>query len=326
MTAQGTDPPRPLDVLVPASLDGQRVDRVLSLLCNVPRRVAAQAVADGSVRIDGRPVRTRSTTLRSGQRLEATVAVPAADVAVADPTVAFEVVYADDDLLVVDKPAGLVVHHGAGHAGGTLVDGLLARFPDLADLARAGVGDPARPGIVHRLDKTTSGLLVVARSPAAFGSLSAQFRRHESERRYAALVAGHVEADAGHIEAPIGRSARRPDRMAVTAEGRRARTAYRVSRRYQAPVPVTLVDVRLETGRTHQVRVHMAAIGHPVMGDDRYGGSKARPAELMRLLGPGRLFLHARHLSVTHPDGRRLSWESPLPADLKSTLAALVPL
>jgi 23S rRNA pseudouridine1911/1915/1917 synthase len=310
-----------LDVEVPTSLQGVRVDRALSLLSGVSRRAAAEALAGGRVRLDGSPVRARGTLLRSGQRLEASLVAAGEDRPCPDASVAFEVVYADEDLVVVDKPAGLVVHHGAGHRGGTLVDGLLARFPDLEAMARAG--DPSRPGIVHRLDKGTSGLLVVARSPAAWEVLAAQMRRHEAERRYLALVAGSIEADAGEIDAPVGRSARRRDRMAVSASGRPARTAYRVRRRYGAPVPASLLEVSLQTGRTHQVRVHLAAIGHPVVGDDRYGGAGARPPQLHGTLGPGRLFLHAFELVVTHPDGRRLAWRSPLPAELDATLARL---
>jgi len=222
---------------------------------------------------------------------------------------------------VVDKPAGLVVHHGAGHGGGTLVDGLLARFPELADLAAAGTGDAARPGIVHRLDKGTSGLLVVARTPEAFRSLSGQLRAHTAGRHYRALVAGTVDDDAGVVDAPIGRSPRQPTRMAVTRGGRPARTAYRVVGRYREPWEATLVEATLDTGRTHQVRVHLAAIGHPVFGDDRYWGNRPRPADVRTLLTPGRLFLHACRLSLDHPaSGERRTWESPLPPDLDAVL------
>lgn len=312
-----------VDLEVPASLDGQRVDRALSLLTGAPRRVAADVVASGGVLVDGRAVTTRSTVLRAGQRLRASVPPAAVDVPAPDDSVPFTVVYEDDDLVVVDKPAGVVVHHGAGRRSGTLVDGLLARFPDLGALAAGGTGDPSRPGVVHRLDKGTSGLLVVARSPAAFVSLSEQLREHRAERSYLALVAGAPESDRGVVDAPIGRSSRRPDRMAVRASGRPARTHYRVQARYHAPVPVALLEAALETGRTHQVRVHLAAIGHPVIGDDRYGGAASRPAPVVALLGPGRLFLHAWRLSVDHPDGSRRTWESPLPPDLAGVLAEL---
>lgn len=319
------EPSGPLEVVVPAALDGQRVDRVLSTLTGVSRRVATDAVAAGSVWIDDSPVRNRSTALRAGQRLRAELPGEQRPVPAPDRGVEFDVVYVDDDLVVVDKPAGLVVHAGAGHPHGTLVDGLLARFADLAGLPGLVGGDPARPGIVHRLDKGTSGLLVVARSPDAFRSLSAQFRRHEAQRRYSALVLGGVAEERGVIEAPVGRSTRHPDRMAVTPGGRAARTTYAVEQRFDHPVPATLVDAGLETGRTHQVRVHFAAIGHPVLGDERYGGAPARPQALSSLLDPGRLFLHARHLRISRPDGRLLELDSPLPADLRAVLAAMRP-
>jgi 23S rRNA pseudouridine1911/1915/1917 synthase len=278
-------------------------------------------VSDGRVSVDGQRVDVRSRTLAPGQTLRVDIAPPVADGPRADAGVEFAVVHEDSDLIVVDKPAGLVVHHGAGHRGGTLVDGLLARFPELADLASSGAGEPDRPGIVHRLDKGTSGLLVVARSPAAFHSLSAQLRTHSAGRHYLALVAGTVEDDAGMVDAPIGRSPRQPTRMAVTRGGRPARTAYTVVRRYGQPREATLVEATLETGRTHQVRVHLAAIGHPVIGDDRYWGTQPRPPGARELLGPGRLFLHACRLSLDHPaDGERRSWESPLPPDLAAVL------
>ena len=321
----GAAPDGLVEVVVPGALGDQRVDRVLSILTGVSRRAAADAVAAGSVWVDGDPVRARSTVLRAGQRLRAELPAEPAPGPVADRGVAFGVLHADDDLIVVDKPAGLVVHAGAGHAHGTLVDGLLARFPDLAGLPERVGGDPARPGIVHRLDKGTSGLLVVARSPDAFRSLSAQFRRHEAERRYVALFAGLVGEERGVVEAPVGRSTRRPDRMAVTPAGRAARTEYAVEGRFAEPVPATLVEARLDTGRTHQIRVHFAAIGHPVVGDDRYGGEAARPPALVALLGGGRLFLHARSLRIGHPDGRSLTFESPLPADLRAALSAMLP-
>jgi 23S rRNA pseudouridine1911/1915/1917 synthase len=226
--------------------------------------------------------------------------------------VRFDIVHADDLVAVVDKPAGLVVHPGAGHDEGTLVGGLLARFPDLADLVADGVCPPDRPGVVHRLDKGTSGLLAVARTPEAYRSLVAQLATRSMERRYLALVEGEVADDRGEVEAPIGRSFRTPTKMAVTARGRPARTAYRVVERRRAgtPAPTTLVELALQSGRTHQIRVHMAAIGHPVVGDARYG-------EPDRRLGAGRFFLHAFRLSFDHPgSGARLTFSSELPEDL----------
>jgi len=317
--------PVPLDVSVPPALAGARVDRVVSLLTGLPRRVVAELVEARGVMLDGQPVTTRSRTVHGGQRLQVEVPGADSDVAQADPSVTFGVVYEDAELVVVDKPAGLVVHHGAGHRGGTLVDGLLARFPDLGGLAQAGGGDPGRPGIVHRLDKGTSGLLVVARTPTAYHELSKQFRAHRAGREYLALVAGTVESDEGTVDAPIGRSTRQRTKMAVTARGRQARTRYRVVERFTAPIPCTLLEVGLETGRTHQVRVHLAAIGHPVIGDERYGGHGARPRPITAKMAPGRLFLHAFRLSLDHPTGPRTSWESALPDDLAGVLTSLSP-
>jgi len=308
---------------VPAALAGARVDRVVSLLSGMPRSTVAELIGDGGVRLDGVAVTTRSRPVRGGQRLEIDVRHEEIDVPVPDPSVVFTVVHEDSELIVVDKPAGLVVHHGAGHHGGTLVDGLLARFPDLLTLAEAGGGDPDRPGIVHRLDKGTSGLVVVARTPAAYRSLSKQFRAHSAGRQYRVLVAGTVEADEGAVDAPIGRSARQRTKMAVSAQGRQARTEYHVLERFVSPVPCTVLEASLDTGRTHQVRVHLSAIGHPVIGDDRYGRSLARPPALLTLMAPGRLFLHAFRLSLDHPSGGRATWEAPLPDDLAVVEAGL---
>ena len=309
-----------LDIVVGGGLAGERLDRAVALLTGLSRREVADLVTAGSVRVDGRLATVRSRALADGQRLEVNVPTPTPTGPVADATVAFGVVYEDDDVVVVDKPAGLVVHHGSGHGGGTLVDGLLARYPDLADLPPAGFGDPARPGIVHRLDKATSGLLVVARSPAAFATLSAQLRAHTAGRDYAALVVGSVASAAGVVDAPIGRSARTPTRMAVTGSGRPARTSYRIRTRYTAPWAATLLDVALATGRTHQIRVHLAAIGHPVVGDNHDGGTRARPEALTGVLAPGRVFLHAARLAFDHPDGTPRRFESALPADLQAVL------
>jgi 23S rRNA pseudouridine1911/1915/1917 synthase len=317
--------PTPLDVIVPAAVAGGRVDRVVSLLSGLPRRVVADLVRAGGVRLDGLPVTMRSRAVQEGQRLQVDVQLEVDDVPRPDPTVAFSVVYQDSQLIVIDKPAGLVVHHGAGNRTGTLVDGLLARFPELAHLAEAGGGDPHRPGIVHRLDKGTSGLLVVARTPDAYRSLARQFRTHSAARAYTVLVADIVEADAGTIDAPIGRSSRQRTRMAVTARGKQARTEYRVVSRFHDPVPCTLLEATLETGRTHQVRVHLAAIGHPVIGDERYGGPTARPPAVMAKMAPGRLFLHAFRLTLDHPDNGPMTFDAPLPQDLTMVIETLSP-
>ncbi len=312
-----------LDVTVPPSLAGERLDRTVAMLAGVTRSVAAELVTQGRIVLDGQPVLRRADTLAAGQRLQITL-LPAESIGlVPDDTVEFAVVYEDADLLVLDKPAGLVVHQGAGNHQGTLVEGLVARYPDLAELAASGGGEPTRPGIVHRLDKGTSGLLVVARTADAYRMLAAQFKEHSTTRSYGALVAGAVSEESGVVDAPIGRSVRRPTRMAVRSEGRPARTRFHVLERYQGPLEFTLLEVTLETGRTHQARVHLAAIGHPVIGDDRYGGPEARPVEILKQVEPGRVLLHARRLTLVHPDGDTRTWESPLPADMTAVLSAL---
>ncbi len=315
------EPDAPFAARVPGALAGMRVDRAVSILTGVSRSEAARLVAGGRVLVDGRPAAQRSSSLHEGSEL--TVALFAAPVALEpDASVPFEVVYADADLVVVDKPAGVVVHPGAGARRATLVAGLLARYPDMGDLA--DVSDPARPGVVHRLDKGTSGLLVVARSARAYRSLVAQMGARSVGRRYLALVAGIVPDDRGVIDAPIGRSARTPTKMAVTPAGRPARTRYAVIDRVErlfgpggwVTRPASLLACTLETGRTHQIRVHAAAIGHPVVGDDRYGTVPTR-----RVLPEGRLFLHAGELTIEHPaSGVRMTWRAPLPPDLRDVL------
>ncbi len=309
-----------LSVPVPASLDGVRVDRAVALLADVSRSSVDALVDEGRVRVDGEVVRHRSRTLHEGEQLAVDLEEPEAPVPPGpDASVVFEVVHADAEVLVVDKPAGLVVHPGAGHREGTLVNGLLARYPDLGELAADGTCELDRPGIVHRLDRGTSGLLVVARTPAAYRSLVDQLGARTVSRHYRALVLGAVESDEGVIDAPIGRSLSSPTRMSVSRKGKEARTRYRVERRFGAPVPTTLVEASLETGRTHQIRVHLAAIGHPVVGDDVYGRGRSLPGS-----GLGRPFLHAYSLAFDHPTtGERMAWASDLPADLTAELARL---
>ncbi len=303
-----------ISMAVPAALHGVRVDRGVAMVADVSRAAAAELIASGRVLIDDVAVTVGRTSLQEGTQL--TVRVPSeVDGAVrAEEGVAFEVVHADDEVAVVDKPAGLVVHPGAGQTAGTLVGGLLARFPELEALVRAGLCPPDRPGIVHRLDKGTSGLLAVARTPAAYESLVTQLATRTMERRYLALVEGDVVDAVGEIDAPIGRSARTPTKMAVAAGGKPARTRYTVLERRGDDVrPLTLLELSLQSGRTHQIRVHMAAIGYPVVGDVRYGTTD--PA---KVLGAGRFFLHAFALAFDHPtSGERLAFSSPLPPDLE---------
>ncbi len=300
-----------LEVTVPALLAGERVDRAVALLLGLSRREVERLCEAGEVLVDGRPV-AKSRRLAEGETLSAPEAAPAGTSPVPEE-MDLPLVHVDADVVVVDKPAGMVVHPGAGHERGTLVNGLLARFPEIA-----GVGDPSdpsRPGIVHRLDRDTSGLLVVARSPEAYGALVTALAARRVAREYTALVWGQPEPR-GVVDAPIGRSVSRRTRMAVRDDGRPARTRYEVRRLFSRPV-VALLDVALESGRTHQIRVHLSAIGHPVVGDRSYGGS--RPAIRM-----DRPFLHASRLAFAHPTtGEACRYESPLPPELAAVLDPL---
>ncbi len=305
-----------MTVEVPATLSGVRVDRGVSMLAGVSRAVAAELVESGRVLVDGAPPPSGRVPLRLGAVLTIELPVEGTAGPPAEPGVRFGIVHADDSVAVVDKPAGLVVHPGAGHVEGTLVGGLLAAFPDLAELVAAGVCTADRPGIVHRLDKGTSGLMAVARTADAYRSLVEQLATRTMERRYLALVAGLVDDDRGEVDAPIGRSTRTPTKMAVTVRGKPARTSYQVVERrgIDTLAPTTLLELSLQSGRTHQVRVHMAAIGHPVVGDARYGRPDKR-------LGSGRFFLHAFRLAFDHPvTGQRSEFTSSLPEDLQSYL------
>lgn len=304
----------PTPEVVGAALDGLRLDRAVALVADVSRSAAARLVAEGRVRIDGAVVTTGARRVAAGESLAADVHFGDDPLPSPDSDVDFTVVFEDSEVVVVDKPSGLVVHPGAGHDRATLVQGLLARYPDLA-----GVGDRYRPGIVHRLDRGTSGLLVVARTERAHQSLVEQMRSHEPARVYCALVWGHPEASSGLVDAPLGRSSRNPMRMAVTERGRPARTHYTVERRYSEPAHVALLTCQLETGRTHQIRVHFRAIGHPVVGDPTYGAGRGGD-----VFGMSRPFLHARALSFRHPDsGETVRVESPLPAELANLLDSL---
>ncbi|MGI8492690.1 MAG: RluA family pseudouridine synthase [Acidimicrobiales bacterium] len=312
---------------VPTALEGERIDRALSLLTGMTRSQVSELITAGAVSVGDRVVTSRSKRVHFGEQVSA----PVVDVAESsapspDGSVAVAVVWADDEVAVINKPAGLVVHPGSGQTAGTLVNGLLARFPELAD-----VGEADRPGIVHRLDKGTSGLLVVARTPGARRSLVSQLAARAVERRYAALVSGTLGFDEGVVDAPLGRSHSDPTRMAVVASGRTARTRYRVVARYDNPWPATLLECQLESGRTHQVRVHLATIGHPVVGDERYGpGVPGRKASGARATAAspggveGRAWLHARVLGFDHPvTAERLRFVSPLPAELSRSLEAM---
>ncbi|MGK2950159.1 MAG: RluA family pseudouridine synthase [Acidimicrobiales bacterium] len=299
---------------VPAALAGERVDRVVAMITGISRSEVAVLIEAGAVLVDGQPVEARSRRLAEGDVVEVDVPDPAERARMEpEPEVVVPLVHIDDHLLVVDKPAGLVVHPGAGQRTGTLVHGLLAHHPEVLGVG----GDPVRPGIVHRLDKGTSGLLLVARTQVAYEALVAALAAREVHRRYRTLVWGTVEAPRGLIDAPIGRSAREPTRMAVDERGKEARTRYEVLATYEEPVAVTQLTCTLETGRTHQIRVHLRSIGHAVVGDARYDGAR-------QSLPVDRPFLHAEHLELAHPvTGEPLAFHSPLPDDLDAVLARL---
>ncbi len=294
---------------VPDALDGERVDRAVALLTGWSRSEVAALLARDAVLVDGRPV-PKSRRLVPGEVVDVR-GEPEVEGPPGPEEIPLTIVHEDDAVVVVDKPAGLVVHPGAGHASGTLVNALLARYPEMAT-----VGDPVRPGIVHRLDRDTSGLLVVARTPEAATRLVAALAAHDVERQYQALVWGIPESARGVVDAPVGRSTRSRTRMAVREGGRPARTAYRVEEPFADP-GVARLTCTLETGRTHQIRVHLSAIRHPVVGDLTYGS--ARPALVL-----DRPFLHAEELAFAHPiTGAPLRFASPLPRELAGVLDAL---
>ncbi len=305
-----------LDLIVPGTLDAIRVDRVIAMLTGLSRSEATTLVNEGSVSVDDKVVRKGSVVLEEGQHLVAVLPAPDTGVVEPDASVMVDVVLDDEDFAVVNKAAGQVVHPGAGQRTGTLVAGLLARYPQLRDLSDEGLSDPFRPGIVHRLDKGTSGVLVVAKTPEGLVSLRDQLATRSMERTYLGLVEGHVPEERGVVDAPIGRSARNPTLMAVRGDGRPARTGYEVLARLEKPHAVTLLRLSLDTGRTHQIRVHMSTIGHPVVNDPRYGHRRDRR------LDDERFWLHSRTLAFEHPrTGERVVAGASLPVDL----ASLVP-
>ena len=294
---------------IPPGLAGLRLDQALARMFPEHSRSRLQLwVREGRVTVDERPADAKRK-VRGGERVAVAAAAEAPDSRGEAEAIALAVVYEDDALLVVDKPAGLVVHPGAGNRRGTLMNALLYHAPRLAEVPRAG--------IVHRLDKDTSGLLVVARTPEAQTDLVRQLAARSVKREYLALVHGRVGGD-GEVDAPIGRHPIARTRMAVTGRGRPARTRFRVLERFAR---ATLLAVSLETGRTHQIRVHLRSIGHPLVGDPTYG--KRRSGEAWLDAFP-RQALHAARLGLVHPVTRtQCEWTSPMPPDLAALVAAL---
>ena len=300
-------------MLIPADARPARADRWATDLSGLSRSHVQRLITEGRLTAAGVPVKA-NTIVNPATELELRIPPPAPAVPQAEPELPLAIVYEDDDLLIIDKPAGQVVHPAPGHDSGTLVNALLGRG---AELAPGGIAGVQRPGIVHRLDRDTSGLLMVARTDAAQASLQAQLKARRVKKTYLALVHGSVAAAVGRIEAPVGRDPGRRTRMAVTPSGRASVTGYRVRERFAG---WTLLELDLVTGRTHQIRVHLEAIGHPVAGDPLYGTGTSRrgPAGLERL------FLHSWRLELTSPStGRLIRAEAPLPEPLEQVLAGL---
>jgi 23S rRNA pseudouridine1911/1915/1917 synthase len=291
---------------------GARLDRWLSERLPDLSRARLQAlIRGGLVRVDGAVLKA-AHRLRGGERIEVEIPPPPDETLAPEP-VPLSIVYEDDHVLVVDKPTGMVVHPGAGRSQGTLAAAVLAHAP-----TTAGVGGPRRPGIVHRLDKDTSGLLVVAKTAAAYDDLVTQLAARTVTRRYVAVVHGRVRANESVVDAPIGRHPSDRVKMAIRPAGRgkRAVTRYRVLERF---AQFTLLDVRLETGRTHQIRVHLASLGHPVVGDDVYGKSRLRSPVSIEGYA-----LHATALAFVHPAFRKvIDCTAPLPERIERLLSHL---
>lgn len=322
----------------PAETEGERLDVAIARLFPELSRSRAQKLIDeGHVRLDGGPAKA-NRKLISGEKIEVFLPAPKA-LGLKAQSIPIEVYYQDEHLAVIEKPAGLVVHPAAGHDDGTLVNALLHLFPDLS--TGTGIGGELRPGIVHRIDKNTSGILLITKTDLAHHHLSAQFKEHSITRRYTGLCWGPLP-EKGEWNESIARDPKERKRMALVPEGRRALTRYR---RLAAYTGLSLFEAELFTGRTHQIRVHFSAHGFPLAGDSVYANASRAPrkakedgtksvgkkcqaaaAALDALAERGRQFLHAAHLGFTHPvSGKRLEFQSELPADLKEIVLSLEP-
>jgi 23S rRNA pseudouridine1911/1915/1917 synthase len=310
-------PPAIRTAIVTPKQEGLRLDRALAdLFSTESRNSLANLITAGRVRIDGQPAAKSSQRVTAGQTVELDIP-EAAPSTVTSQDIPLVILYQDEDLAVIDKPAGLVVHPSAGHPDQTLVNALLFHVTGLS-----GVGGELRPGIVHRLDKDTSGVMVIAKHDVAHRKLTASWNTEGVRKEYVALVYGTPSAERGTVDAPIGRDPRDRKKMAVVPDGRRAVTDYEVAERHRY---VSLLRCRLHTGRTHQIRVHMKHLGHPIVGDPVYSGPQWRgipDRKLQRTLAAfQRQALHAARLTFTHPrDGRILTFEAPIPDDLSALL------
>lgn len=308
-----------MTIVVQPEHDGLRIDRVLaSELAGCSRAQVQRLIEDGMVRMTRVATVKANTTVRTGDVVEVSVPAPVAAAPLPE-ALPLDILHQDPDLIVVNKPAGMVVHPGAGHDSGTLVNALLHHITDLS-----GIGGELRPGIVHRLDKGTSGVMVVAKTDAAHQELARQFHDREVEKAYVALVWGLVH-QRKRIDLPIGRDPVHREKISTRARRSRAAVTRVIWARH---IPgLSLLRVAIQTGRTHQIRVHLNAIGHPIVGDALYGGVHRRVAPQMRpVLRLTRPFLHAERLAFTHPrTGERLRFEAPLAADLRAVLEDLEP-
>jgi 23S rRNA pseudouridine1911/1915/1917 synthase len=308
-----------IDVRLEPAHAGWRLDRALaSAVPTLSRERLKSLIRSGAVEAKGAAIRDPAIKVRGNESLR--VAVPEPEPAHNEPQdIPLTIVFEDEHLLVVDKPAGLVVHPAAGNFDGTLVNALLHHCGG----SLSGIGGVARPGIVHRIDKDTSGLLVVAKTDVAHEGLAKQFAAHSIDRRYLAIVSGVPKASEGIVDAPLARSATNRKKIAIV-EGKRGKRAVTHWKRLRVLTDAALVECRLETGRTHQVRVHMASIGHPLIGDPVYGRSAKTHGKLLKELGFHRQALHATELGFTHPVTRhRLSFSSPMPPDMQELFKAL---
>jgi 23S rRNA pseudouridine1911/1915/1917 synthase len=309
-----------LEALVGPDQDGLRLDRALvELFPSQSRNFLAKLVSGGGVRVDGKPAAKPSQKVEPGQKVE--IDVPAAvPSSLESQEIPLTFLYEDDDLVVLDKPAGLVVHPAAGHPDQTLVNALLFHVRDLS-----GIGGELRPGIVHRLDKDTSGVMLVAKHDEAHRKLTAAWNTDAVRKEYLAVVYGTPSSDRGTVDAPIGRDPRDRKRMAVVPDGRRAITDYEVAERLRH---ASVVRCRLRTGRTHQIRVHMKHLGHPIVGDPVYSGPQWRgiPDKKIQktVAAMERQALHAARITFAHPrTGEVMAFEAPLPEDLRNLIEAL---
>ena len=308
-----------IDVRLDAAQTGWRLDRALAAAVPTLSRERLKAlIRSGAVETAGKPVRDPAIKVRGEDAFRVSVPEPE-EAHNAPQDIPLTIVFEDDHLLVVDKPAGLVVHPAAGNLDGTLVNALLHHCAGRL----SGIGGVARPGIVHRIDKDTSGLLVVAKTDVAHEGLSRQFAAHSIDRRYLAIVSGVPPASEGKIDAPLARSPANRKKIAII-EGKRGKRAVTHWKKLGVLKDAALVECRLETGRTHQVRVHMASIGHPLVGDPVYGRSGRTHGKLLKDLAFQRQALHATELGFTHPVTRRaLSFSSPMPPDMQELFKAL---